>query len=102
MGLYLFYLSSVFFIRTEERSEINVCVQPAMFKWKTRLLTFLLYSINSEWCLKTSQKGGRKGGGKGGMKLFNPFSFALSITELVHRNTGVWYQILFPSDMLYL
>lgn len=86
---------------SEERSQINLCVQPAKFNWKTRLLTSLLYSvIQRVVSLRPPRKVEGREEEKG--EEANPFFFVPSSTEMVYRDTGAWCQILFPGDMLCL
>lgn len=95
---FIFYSSSAIFMRLEERSEINVCIQPAMFNWKTRLTD----SPSPSRCItqrvvaaRLPREMERREGEKGG----NPFSFNPSFTKTVYCDACTWYQTLIPGDI---
>lgn len=94
LSLYLFYSSSVIFVGFEERSEINVFVQPVMFKWKARWLTVFSIPLNSELLPKDFPERWGKGGQRGRSYL-NYFSFAPSFTELGYHEQALGTKFCF-------
>lgn len=65
---FIFYSSSAIFMGLEERSAIHACIQPGMFKGKTRWTDFpspLPVHNTVSCCRKASQRDGEKRGEKG-------------------------------------
>ena len=93
------YSPRVIFMEFEERSKINMCIQPA-YLWEDKIICFSLLSKHTRVSCgcKTPQRDGGKGGEEREKKLFNLFSLLLLYWNCIL--TRAWCWILFPGDIL--